>query len=381
MPSTISHYNLFYRAATETAIYAELWNRSRSGNHEASAPPTLRELLFPPVFTEPDSPPPLYASSQDSTTDVDLGTLPFTNTPLVVETTQRTPLEQSHPGPEWIFNHAKTTRAYPLMIRHDGNLVRARYVRYYRQQQYPKIAGTMGRGKMVFETLLRAHDVNKNLPRLTPPQIRVFDDDTFGRTAVDRALATMDDWPVTAEVQQYRSFVAELEEQHNRVARLRLAISETMTRIKDSVWRLSQNNVYNRVQTIIQREDDHTLWVSNADLRVQMQAAQELPASAVTVYGDGGTCQWCQTTAHASTHCLTFTQCQFCLKFGHRDEDCYRPHQNCRLDCLVPRGHIGYSRPCRLRPLPEETSVDEDFRRTRRRNDRIQRRADRRAGL
>ncbi|KAH9007552.1 hypothetical protein EDB84DRAFT_1447448 [Lactarius hengduanensis] len=340
MSSTISHYNLFYRAATEAAIYAELWNRSRSGNHEASAPPTLHELLFPPVFTEPDSPPPLYASSQDSTTDVDLGTLPSTNTPLVVETTQ-----------------------------------------YYRQQQYPKIAGTMGRGKMVFETLLRAHDVDKNLPRLTPPQIHVFDDDTFGRTAVDRALATMDDWPVTAEVQQYRSFVAELEEQHNRVARLRLAISKTMTRIKDSVWRLSQNNVYNRVQTIIQREDDHTLWVSNADLRVQMQAAQELPASAVTVYGDGGTCQWCQTTAHASTHCLTFTQCQFCLKFGHRDEDCYRPHQNCRLDCLVPRGHIGYSRPCRLRPLPEETSVDEDFRRTRRRNDRIQQRADRRAGL
>ncbi|KAH9008565.1 hypothetical protein EDB84DRAFT_1571944 [Lactarius hengduanensis] len=266
MSSTISHYNLFYRAATEAAIYAELWNRSRSGNHEASAPPTLRELLFPPVFTEPDSPPPLYASPQDSTTDVDLGTLPFINTPLVVETTQRTPLEQNHPGPEWIFNHAKTT---PI----------------------PKSHRDYGPRKMVFETLLRAHDVNKNLPRLTPPQIRVFDDDTFGRTAVDRALATMDDWPVTAEVQQYRSFVAELEEQHNRVARLRLAISETMTRIKDSVWRLSQNNVYNRVQTIIQREDDHTLWVSNADLRVQMQAAQELPASAVTVYGDGGTCQ------------------------------------------------------------------------------------------
>ncbi|KAH8976784.1 hypothetical protein EDB86DRAFT_3094497 [Lactarius hatsudake] len=42
---------------------------------------------------------------------------------------------------------------------------------------------------------------------------------------------------------------------------------------------MSQNNIYQRVQTVIQREDDHDLWVSNADLCVEMQYARELPDS------------------------------------------------------------------------------------------------------
>ncbi|KAH8976534.1 hypothetical protein EDB86DRAFT_3026354 [Lactarius hatsudake] len=150
-----------------------------------------------------------------------------------------------------------------------------------------------------------------------------------------------------------------------------------MARIKNSVWRLSQNNIYQRVQTIIQREDDHDLWVSNADLRVEMQYARELPDS-IPAYAT--VCRWCQEANHDAAHCLTFTQCPYCQKFGHRGDHCYHPHRNCYLECLVPREHRRYSHPCRLRPMPDEDEVDATFRRRVRRDDRLQRRAERRAG-
>ncbi|KAH9171699.1 hypothetical protein EDB89DRAFT_2070470 [Lactarius sanguifluus] len=53
-----------------------------------------------------------------------------------------------------------------------------------------------------------------------------------------------------------------------------------MAQIHGSVYTLSQNNVYQRVQTVLQREDDPVLWLANSELRAEMQYAQELPESA-----------------------------------------------------------------------------------------------------
>ncbi|KAH8976538.1 hypothetical protein EDB86DRAFT_3095860 [Lactarius hatsudake] len=317
-------YSQFYAAAIETAIYAELWIRTRAGNHEASPGPTLRDILFPTQYTTPETPPPPF--EETDTTAVESDTLPFANQTIVTEVRERPTEPQDHPGEGWRFNHPKTKRAYPFMIRRNGNLVRAKYIQYKRGQRHPMIEGTMGSGQTIYEAPLRAHDIDKHLPLLTPPQIRIFDYDTAGRPYVDRALATIDDWPLTAEVKHYRTF--------------------------NSVWRMSQNNIYQRVQTVIQREDDHDLWVSNADLRVEMQYARELPDS---------------IPAYAT-------------KFGHRGEHCYHPHRNCHLECLVPRDHRRYSHPCRLRPVPDEDEIDETFRRRVRRDDRLRRRAERRTG-
>ncbi|KAH9165074.1 hypothetical protein EDB89DRAFT_1911702 [Lactarius sanguifluus] len=92
----------------------------------------------------------------------------------------------------------------------------------------------------------------------------------MGRMEVDRALKTIDDWPLTAEVQHYHMFMAELEEQHDQATQLRQKIADTMAQIHGSVYRLSQNNVYQRVQTVLQREDDPILWLANSELRAEM---------------------------------------------------------------------------------------------------------------
>ncbi|KAH9175836.1 hypothetical protein EDB89DRAFT_2066428 [Lactarius sanguifluus] len=370
-----SQYHLqFFSAATEAAIYAELWLRVRSGNHEAGPHATLRELLFPPQYDSPPAPP--LEEEADATAVEDL-ILPFIEPTPTTPATRRFTGPQNHPGDSWYFNHAKAKRAYPLYTYRHGNLTRAQYIRYHKEGRHPRIEGTMGRGQTTFEAQLRAHDKNKGFPVLTPPQIRIFDSDTMGRMEVDRALKTIDDWPLTAEVQHYRTFVAELEEQHDQATRLRQKIADTMAQIHGSVYRLSQNNVYQRVQTVLQREDDPILWLANSKLRAEMQYARELPESAPQY---NNVCRWCQGPNHDATHCLTFTQCPFCQKFGHHGDNCFRPHANCRQDCLVPRGHRGYSRPCRMRPVPDETISDEEFRRERRREERLQRRTDRRAG-
>ncbi|KAH8976783.1 hypothetical protein EDB86DRAFT_3094496 [Lactarius hatsudake] len=211
-------YPQFYAAAVETAIYAELWIRTRAGNHEASPAPTLRDILFPTQYTAPETPPPPFEESD--TTAVESDTLPFANQTIVTEVRERPTEPQDHPGEGWRFNHPKTKRAYPFMIRRNGNLIRAKYIQYKRGQRHPMIEGTMGSGQTIYEAPLRAHDIDKHLPLLTPPQIRIFDSDTVGRPYVDRALATIDDWPLTAEVKHYRTFVAELEEQHDQATRL-----------------------------------------------------------------------------------------------------------------------------------------------------------------
>ncbi|KAH9180831.1 hypothetical protein EDB89DRAFT_2224532 [Lactarius sanguifluus] len=273
-----SQYHLqFFSAATEAAIYAELWLRVRNGNHEAGPHATLRELLFPPQYDSPPAPP--LEEEADATTIEDL-ILPFIELTPTTPTNRRLAGPQNHPGDSWYFNHAKAKRAYPLYTYRHGNLTRAQYIRYHKEGRHPRIEGTMGRGHTTFEAQLRAHDKNKGFPVLTPPQIRIFNSNTMGRMEVDQALKTIDDWPLTAEVQHYRTFIAELEEQHDQATRLRQKIADTMAQIHGSVYRLSQNNVYQRVQTVLQREDDPILWLANSELRAEMQYTRELPESA-----------------------------------------------------------------------------------------------------
>ncbi|KAH8999911.1 hypothetical protein EDB86DRAFT_3075600 [Lactarius hatsudake] len=273
-------YPQFYAAAVETAIYAELWTRTQAGNHEASPGPTLRDILFPTQYTTPETPPPPF--EETDTTAVESDTLPFANQTIVTEVRERPTEPQDHPGEGWRFNHPKTKRAYPFMIRRNGNLVRAKYIQYKRGQHHPMIEGTMGSGQTIYEAPLRAHDIDKHLPLLTPPQIRIFDYDTAGRPYVDRALTAIDDWPLTAEVKHYRTFVAELEEQHDQATRLRQTIADTMARIKNSVWRMSQNNIYQRVQTVIQREDDHDLWIRSPPTPPFVAGAKKLTTTPPT---------------------------------------------------------------------------------------------------
>ncbi|KAH9161651.1 hypothetical protein EDB89DRAFT_2080455 [Lactarius sanguifluus] len=337
-----SQYHLqFFSAATEAAIYAELWLRVRNGNHEAGPHATLRELLFPPQYESPPAPP--LEEEADATAVEDL-ILPFIKPTPTTPTNRRFAGPQNHPGNSWYFNHAKAKRTYPLYTYRHGNLTRAQYIKYHKEGCHPKIEGTMGRGQPTFEAQLRAHDKNKGFPVLTPPQIRIFDSDTMGRMEVDRALKTIDDWPLTAEVQHYRTFVAELEEQHDQATRLRQKIADTMAQIHGSVYRLSQNNVYQRIQTVLQREDDPILWLANSELRAEMQYARELPESAPQ-YNNVCRCAH-SVRSSATTEITASARTPTAIKTASYHAD--------TVDTRDPAACA----PCPMKPLAKRTSVE-----------------------
>ncbi|KAH9048094.1 hypothetical protein EDB87DRAFT_1583366, partial [Lactarius vividus] len=222
-----SLYNQYYNAVHEAAIYADLWRRVQNGVSDSGTPrATLREILFPPRF-ENASPPPTYDNQPPTSSDEILLQMPRLETPER-QTPQRPTIPQNHPGEDWYLNHPRGRRAYPFYIRINGTPTRMKYIRYQKTNRHIWIQGTMGRGQQVYERILRAPELFRQYPRLTPPQVRIFDNDTAGRPEVDRALLALDDWPVAGEVDYYRTLTIELEEQYNQAARLRQTIADTM---------------------------------------------------------------------------------------------------------------------------------------------------------
>ncbi len=57
-----------------------------------------------------------------------------------------------------------------------------------------------------------------------------------------------------------------LDNYHEQMNTLRQQIATATEDIKKSVWRLSQGNVYHRVQNVLNCEGDHALWISNCKL-------------------------------------------------------------------------------------------------------------------
>ncbi|KAH8992528.1 hypothetical protein EDB86DRAFT_3079125 [Lactarius hatsudake] len=108
-------YLQFYAAAIETTVYTELWIRTHAGNHEAGPAPMLCDILFPTLYTTPSMPPPPF--EETDTTAVKSNTLPFANQTIVTKVRERPTEPQDHLGDGWCFNHPKTKRAYPFMIR------------------------------------------------------------------------------------------------------------------------------------------------------------------------------------------------------------------------------------------------------------------------
>ncbi len=156
-----------------------------------------------------------------------------------------------------------------------GKKVRAQYVHYHQYEPFPRIKGTMGHDHTIYETDLQAPDIDRGLPILTFPQQRIFDPDMAARTDVDRALRQVDNWPLQAEVQYYRSTTQMLDDYHEQMIQLHQSIATATADIKNSVWQLSQGDVYQRVQRVLNREGDHALWVSNRELRRQMTYASQ----------------------------------------------------------------------------------------------------------
>ena len=110
----------------------------------------------------------------------------------------------NHLGKAWLFNHPSTRRAYPFRITTDLGTVRAKYIRYRRNQPIPAINGTMGVGEPIFSEPLRLpHPGIAERALLTAPQQRVFDPGMLTSTVIDQALEQLDDWVLHAEVDRY----------------------------------------------------------------------------------------------------------------------------------------------------------------------------------
>jgi len=63
-------------------------------------------------------------------------------------------------------------------------------------------------------------------------------------TDVDQALRQVDDWPLQAEVQYYRSTTQELDNYYQQMLQLCQSITTAMSNIKQSIWWLLQSNMY-----------------------------------------------------------------------------------------------------------------------------------------
>ncbi len=374
MSNNVNYAKAYLDAGADAAEVATLWQHVRNGSHVEQPAPTLRDILYPPVYPATSQLSPntelnriLVEVTNEVRNAQEATELPGDLTPPT-PTIPRSIYPDNHPGQGWVFNHAKSKRFYPLSVMSHGKKVRAQYIRYHRFEPFPRIEGTMGRDRMIFETDLRAPDINRGLPIMTLPQQRIFDPDLVAATDVNRALQQIDDWPLQAEVQFYRSTTLMLDNYHEQVNTLRQQIATATEDIKKSVWRLSQGNVYRRVQNVLNREGDHALWVSNRELRSQMHRASQTPENADVL------CKWCQTATHDTLNCWLFLRCYYCGKYGHEGVACYNPHQGCDSDCHVPSSHPKYQRPCPARPAPSETSSDGERRRYRRREERLRRR-------
>jgi hypothetical protein len=105
----------------------------------------------------------------------------------------------------------------------------------------------------------------------------------------------------------------------------------------DSVKRLSAANAYNRIKPHVLYGVQPNERLSNEDIQRGLdqvtdpwqQADDDLEA----------TCRWCKEYGHNATNCLLLHQCKLCLKHGHWENDCRRPHSHCKRTKM-----------CRVRP-------------------------------
>lgn len=289
-------------------------------------------------------------------------------------------LPRDHPGAEWHFNHPRARHYYQMMIEgEDGNGMCTKYVGYHRSIPYPEINGTMGKDCPIIVENLRLPYKTSGPTRvnqhMTLPQQRIFDPDMQMKADLDKALHQLDDWPLTAEVQFYRQSVEYLEAQHEEARHIRSRIHETMGEIKDSMACLSYGDVYARVMSVLGQEGIMGLWIPNPELRRQMNQVDESTTPPSPLF-----CTWCQNNSHDVCDCVIFIQCFYCKKFGHRDENCYKPHQYCCEDCLVDQNHARYRHLCRARPYITDDKI-QGVHRSQTRERRLERRERRQAGL
>ena len=382
------YFNMAYIVADHAAEVGRIWQLVQAGHHDEGAKPTIREIgnpiryPLPPRYDQhPDAAnfaQQLHRSDQYQGID-----LPFQHYEALanqilhnVEAEEAIRIPLDHPGPEWHFNHPNSKRFYPLMIEHEGRWVRAKYIRYHRQVAYPEINGTMGINQPIHVTNLRLPKEYKGQDVLTLPEQKIFDPQMQMQEEIDSALEYIDDWALTSEVTYYRKHVEFLELKHHEATHIRDQIADTMEDIKHSVWRLSQGKAYERIMNVLDREEDPIMWISNQELKKQMQRESEEPTPPNRYI-----CKWCQISSHATRECTLFLQCFYCRKYGHDAPKCFHPHRRCHQECIVEPNHPKYNDTCRTRIYSSDSSNSRSRRRETRRQARIQRRANRRVGL
>ena len=195
---------------------------------------------------------------------------------------------------------------------------------------------------------------------------------TQGSALVDEALRKMDDWAISAEVQFYRTSCSRLDEAHTELAKQRRLVSKLAADAKESVYRLSQANVYQCIEDHLDRIEDPIFWLGNSELREQLGQIRDMPETFIPLY-----CVWCHSESHDPKDCAVFFQCFYCKRFGHQTHQCYTPHRACRETCIVSPTHIKYHHKCRARPYVEEAPEDRLTRQEERRSRRVERRYNR----
>jgi len=153
----------------------------------------------------------------------------------------------------------------PFQIHHHGHLITAKYVKV-RGTMNAMVYGTMGKGENIYRGDVHAaprHDLDE-VPDYEHEDLKRLQDGFVLRRQVDRALESIDDRTLTAEVAWYREAARVAKEEMEAIHRMEDDLYCALETCRHSVKRLERANAIARIKRAMQDDRDMkkvTPWV------------------------------------------------------------------------------------------------------------------------
>jgi hypothetical protein len=256
-----------------------------------------------------------------------------------------TPRPYVHPGGEWMTNLGDDGPIHDVMMRTEEGgeeLELPPFFRYNFNTDDPELLTTFGRNCRVSTRPLRARPRPYPIQPFTRRQRLLFHPLEVHAPLVDQALDLERDTPLRAEVQRYRRQTTKMLNVARRLALLKSEYNSIRKDTERSVYRLAQADAYARVMPRVLREVSVAGQLSppivELGIRRVIDPRIREPSRRATH------CGWCAAPSHDVDQCSMLRLCLHCGRWGHLEENCFRPHSRCYVGetCEVPRDHPAF---------------------------------------
>ena len=263
------------------------------------------------------------------------------------------------PGPDWFRNFEDPGyRFFKLIPDPTGQLHIAPFVRVDLTVFSPQLLMTNGKNCPTHSRPLHARPEEVPHAAYDRRQNFLFHNRQLHTPAVDWAIEQEDDITLTAEVKRHRRLTDQARDIAMRIAAMRNRLHDTQADLMVSSHSLSRANAYRRVcRHIVNRLSPQSSPYSSQHVTRMIEAVdspwnwtdEELATQ----------CEWCKKYGHREEWCAYLRKCMLCGGKGHLDEDCRRPHAFCspEVECNVPLLHEHRS----TMPCPSTIRLDEEL--------------------